>query len=152
MQVYVNTLVDAMSTTTFADWFRTQLKYKRWGVSDFHRESGVPRATVYTWYAGTRVPDPASCDVISDILMVPLDEVLAVAGHRPDIDELLSDPDRAKLMEKLSRLRLTGERVYALERSIDGYFEYDRATGQSVDEGVGSHDSPVEDTEDHRSP
>lgn len=63
MQTRVNTLVDEMSTDSFADWFRARLKAHTWSPAEFARRADVPRATVYTWVRGTRVPDPASCDL-----------------------------------------------------------------------------------------
>lgn len=73
-------------------------------MADFHRRSGVPRATVYTWIAGTRLPDPASCDTISDALGLPLDAVLIVAGHRPNIEQINpDDQDAVRIARVIAR-------------------------------------------------
>lgn len=79
------------------------------------------------------------------------DAVTERAGGSP-FDAVTSDPEMVRLLTTLSRLRLTRERIYALNRILDGYIQFDRETGHAVDEDVGHDDPAVRDAEDHRAP
>ncbi len=46
---------------------------------------------------GKRKPNPANCDRIADVLMLPVDAVLEAAGHRPDIDGPNTKEEKALL-------------------------------------------------------
>lgn len=75
---------------TFGAWLESQLLRREWSRSDFARRLGTRPATVSRWILGVRTPDPESCEKIADVLFVDVDEVLAIAGHRPRLpqDEL----------------------------------------------------------------
>lgn len=79
----------------FHDWFKFELKRREMNQADFARRSGIAPSTVSSWATGDRVPDPESCDLIADVLLVDRDMVLALAGHRT-LDEPLkaNDPRR----------------------------------------------------------
>ena len=125
MQTERNTLVDEMSTD-FAAWFQGQLKRREWSPSDFHRKSGIPRSTVFTWVSGSRLPDPGSVDVIADVFGLDVDDVLVIAGHRPSKDELKPDDPRLELVALMRRIRLTEDRTDGLRALLRGWLERDQ--------------------------
>jgi len=45
------------------------------------RESGVSASTLSRWREGKQVPSPKSCKLIAEYLSVPVEHVLAMAGH-----------------------------------------------------------------------
>lgn len=115
-----------MSTEVFASWFRDQLKRRGWHYPDFVAKSGVPYSTVYAWAVGTRRPDPASIDVIADVLGTDLDLVLNLAGHRPATEPIdLNDP-KTELIGMLKRVRVDQSRTRTLRAILTDYLEADR--------------------------
>lgn len=91
-------------------------------MSDFARASGFPDggvdpAVVAKWMSGARKPNPASCDLVADVLGADLDEVLALVGHRAR--EQPDDPRVADLVAMLRRVRLTDERYQTLKAMLD---------------------------------
>lgn len=72
--------------------------------ADFTRKSGLSRSTVSEWARGTRTPDPASCQLISDYLPVDLDEVLEAAGHRPPSFDLPPGDPRRTIISMIRQL------------------------------------------------
>ena len=86
--------VAEMVTDAFSGWFSTQLKRRKWSAADFHRESGVARSTVGAWVRGTRLPDPASIDLIADVFGLPVDDVLTIPPTEPAGDNRVQDRDR----------------------------------------------------------
>jgi transcriptional regulator with XRE-family HTH domain len=45
------------------------------------RESGVSASTLSRWREGKQVPSPNSCKLLAEYLSVPVEHVLAMAGH-----------------------------------------------------------------------
>lgn len=76
--------------TTFGAWLESQLQRREWNQSEFARRIDVRPGVVSHWVRNERVPSPASIEKIADVLFVDVDEVLAIAGHRPRLpqDEL----------------------------------------------------------------
>lgn len=70
---------------TFGAWLESQLIRRDWNYSDLARRVGVRPAVVSRWIRNERTPNPASVDKIADALGRDPDEVLARAGHRPDL-------------------------------------------------------------------
>lgn len=109
----------------FPAWLRRELASKGWKQVEFAERLGMDKGIVGRWLRGERVPSPESCDRISDVLGVPLDEVLALAGHRPrDYDD--GDGPAERLYSMLKRIDLTEERVMLIEAQIDRMRDIDR--------------------------
>lgn len=108
-----------MSTRVFGEWFSRQLDGRGWSQSDFHRRSGVPRSTVSTWATGVRLPDPASIDLIADVFGLPVDTVLTIAGHRPDVEALDANDPRELLAQRIRRIHLREDDLAILNRNLD---------------------------------
>jgi transcriptional regulator with XRE-family HTH domain len=53
------------------------------GISLRHlgRESGVSASTLSRWREGKQVPSPNSCKMLAEYLSLPVEHVLALAGH-----------------------------------------------------------------------
>lgn len=56
------------------------------------------------WINDRRRPDTASCDRIADVLFLDVDEVLAVAGHRPPDIGIDPDSATARLMPLIEQI------------------------------------------------
>ena len=69
----------------FAEWLAERLRRREWNQSDFARRTGFTTGTVSRWLRNERTPDPASCDIIADVLHMDVAEVLRHAGHLPDV-------------------------------------------------------------------
>jgi transcriptional regulator with XRE-family HTH domain len=110
----------------FAEWFQKQLRRRDWNQSDAARAIGVSSSVVNRWYRGERVPDPKSCDVIADVLAVPVDLVLELAGHRPPAAEIDPDSPAPLLVSLVERVRWNPEREAAVESILRGFIERDR--------------------------
>ena len=56
---------------------------KRRGISlrRLARESGVSASTLSRWREGKQVPSPKSCKILAEYLSLPVEHVLAMAGH-----------------------------------------------------------------------
>lgn len=87
----------------FGKWLGRQLELRELSQSAFARRMETGNSTVSNWILGYRVPTPASCDRISDILNIPLDQVLTEAGHRVEMpSELPGDvAEVATIMQTL---------------------------------------------------
>jgi len=55
------------------------------------RESGVNVSTLSRWREGKQVPSPRSCKLLAAYLSVPVEHVLAMAGHLRPLHR--EDPD-----------------------------------------------------------
>lgn len=110
----------------FGDWLKTQLQRREMTQADLARRADLPTSTVSNWITGRRIPDPKACDTISDALFVPLDEVLAVAGHRPRT--LVHEPGTtaAVLHELVDRVVWNPDRAAAVEAILRGFIDRDR--------------------------
>lgn len=96
---------EPMGRSQFATWLAQQLAQKNLSQAELARRVKTSTGSVSMWINGQRVPDPSSIDKIADVLFVDVDEVLAIAGHRPRLpmDQLqklhrLVDP-YAKLLD-----------------------------------------------------
>lgn len=96
---------------TFDVWFRRQLVRREWSQADFAKRANLAPSTVSTWATGDRLPDPSSCRIIADTLLIDEDVVLNVAGHRSDIEPLGPDDPRRHLLAYIHRIDWTPERL-----------------------------------------
>ena len=102
----------------FAAWLRRQLARRDWTQADFARAAGLPTGTVSRWVRGERVPTPLHADLIADVLGVDLDIVLAVAGHRPNVDPD-DPPEIADLIAMIRKTQMHPDRVAGLALGPD---------------------------------
>lgn len=65
-----------MASATFGAWLESKLSAARLNQREFADRIGVSQSTVSRWLRNYRVPEPASCDAIADVLLVPLDKVI----------------------------------------------------------------------------
>lgn len=114
-----------VSKTQFGQWLASRMQAREWNNSDLARRLGTAPSVVSRWVRGDRVPDPASCDRIADVLGVDVDLVLTLAGHRPAVEPLAPDDERRELLGYLKRLQLTPDRVTALRGVLRGWLEAD---------------------------
>ena len=114
----------------FAAWLRRQLARRDWTQADFARAAGLPTGTVSRWVRGERVPTPLHADLIADVLGVDLDIVLAVAGHRPNVDPD-DPPEIADLIAMIRKTQMHPDRVAGLRSMLDGWQSRDRREAQS---------------------
>ena len=55
--------------------------------SQLAADLGVSHATVSRWLSGMDVPSPRSCQRLAEYSGVPVEKILAIVGHLPEIAE-----------------------------------------------------------------
>jgi transcriptional regulator with XRE-family HTH domain len=86
-----------MSNPAFGRWLTAQLRRREWNESDLARRMERTPSVVNRWARGERTPNPASCDLLADVLGIDRDLVLAVAGHRPEAEPIAEGDPRRRL-------------------------------------------------------
>lgn len=118
------TIVPIMGS--FAAWLKQHNRRREWNQVDLARKVGASTSTVSRWIAGTVIPDPASCERIADAFLLPLDDVLIAAGHKPPDARYAPDDPRSTVSALAGRVRWTPERQGAVEALLKQWIEYDR--------------------------
>lgn len=116
------------SYAEFARWLRVQLAERGWKQVELAKRSEllgetVTQTTVSKWTRGETQPTRENCAMLAQILDVPMDEVIALAGH-----PALQDPILPGLSRRLARLPEDAregvvERVEAYADSLLASFE-----------------------------
>ncbi|MDP9354733.1 MAG: helix-turn-helix domain-containing protein [Chloroflexota bacterium] len=75
--------VEQSNEEFFSAWLRSYLEEEDMSQSELAREIGAYPSLVSKWVNGVQRPRPEQCRLIAEALSLPLDEVLAYAGHRP---------------------------------------------------------------------
>jgi transcriptional regulator with XRE-family HTH domain len=126
----------------FADWLREELRRREWSQSDFARRADVYDSVVSKWLSGTR-PSVELVDRVADVLGADLVPLLVMTGYLPEgvLGQPEADPERARLLAKLRRVQLTGERALLLDGLLDVMLRADRNGRESgaKEVGTGSH-------------
>ena len=122
----LSTSLVAMPDDLFGDWLRNELKRREWSVADLARRAGLDPSAVGRWARNDRVPSPDSCDLLADALGIDIDRVLVLAGHRPNIEAIPVDDDRATIAALLRQVELTPDRGALLKATIRAWLELDR--------------------------
>lgn len=104
---------------SFGGWLRHELARRHMRQADLARRMQASTGAVSDWVNDRTLPSPASVDRIADVLMVDVDEALAIAGHRPvryrdDLEQF-----RAELEPYLVKLDQVGrDTVLRVARSM----------------------------------
>ncbi|WGD38508.1 helix-turn-helix transcriptional regulator [Lysinibacter sp. HNR] len=80
----VDLIMDIQITkTSWSDWLHEELSARNWRQADLVRESEghIKRDRVSKWLAGKEQPSYRMAAVVADVLEIPFDEVLRVAGY-----------------------------------------------------------------------
>jgi len=115
-----------MEMPAFSEWLTKQLKRREWNRSDFARRANIPPQTVQTWTSGRSIPDPASCDLIADVLGIAYQEVMQVAGHLPPDRPTSEDDPRIILHALIDRVGWNQDRLGTVESILRHWVEDDR--------------------------
>ena len=75
--------VDKSDEEWFSEWLRNWLEEEFMSQSELARQIGAYPSLVSKWVNGVQRPRPEQCRLIAEALGLPLDYVLAHAGHRP---------------------------------------------------------------------
>ncbi len=128
----MSTIVPVMESTAwdpqpFETWVRQRIRQREWSQADLARKLDVPNSTVARWLNGKRRPTPESCDLIADVLGADLDQVLALAGHRPNLDAIPIDDPRATIIALVRRVDLDDqERFEHMLETLQRWIRQDR--------------------------
>lgn len=112
--------MDGMAGDTFSAWLREQMRRRDWNQTELARRLGTHSSVVSRWVRGERVPDPESVDRLADVFGLRVDDVLAIAGHRPHVEPLPPDDPRRELVAIVERLdRRKVDTAIRLMRALD---------------------------------
>lgn len=115
-----------MSESGFGRWLQYQLDRRGWTQAEFARVGKFRTSTISNWVRGERIPDPASCDLIADVLGLDIDVVLAAAGHRPNIEDVDVNSVEAEMVGLVRRIHWTEERAATIRLVLRQWLEMDR--------------------------
>lgn len=93
----------ATAADRFGLWLAGQLHRRGMTMSDLARGIGAYPAVVRRWVRGVQLPKTAQCRAVAAALGLPVDEVLAAAGHRPP-DPAAEGGARREAAELLARI------------------------------------------------
>lgn len=102
------------------------MQRREWTAADLARRLDVPSGTISRWMSGERRPNPRSCDLIADVFGANVDDVLALAGHRPSNDADEPFDRRRNLHALVDRVTMTPDRLAALEGILIAWLEFDK--------------------------
>jgi transcriptional regulator with XRE-family HTH domain len=66
---------------TIADFLADIQRQRGISLRRLSRESGVSASTLSRWREGKQIPSPKSCKMLAEYLSLPVEHVLALAGH-----------------------------------------------------------------------
>jgi transcriptional regulator with XRE-family HTH domain len=66
---------------TIADFLADIQRQRGISLRRLGRESGVSASTLSRWREGKQIPSPKSCKMLAEYLSLPVEHVLALAGH-----------------------------------------------------------------------
>jgi transcriptional regulator with XRE-family HTH domain len=85
---------------------RGELQRRGWSQSEFGRMVGANAALVSRWLSATTpvVPGPSYCHRIADVLGLPRNQIMSMAGHYEEATESgrLSDPEREIMLREMA--------------------------------------------------
>ena len=75
------------SDSPFVSFLKEVLRRRKSKQSQLAADLGISHATISRWLSGLDIPNTRSCQRLADFSGVPLQKVLAVAGHMPGVAE-----------------------------------------------------------------
>lgn len=108
----------------FRVWLEQNLRRREMTQADLAQRIGTSRGTVSRWMSGESIPDTRSCDLISEALLVGVDDVLSAAGHRPR--DLRATEPGEQLAAALKRIKWDARRRGMMEAIIRQWADEDR--------------------------
>jgi len=76
-----------MSTRNIALFLKEVMRRRQCLPSRLAADLGVSHATVSRWLSGDDIPSTRSCQRLSEYSGVPLERVLSIAGHLPEMPD-----------------------------------------------------------------
>ena len=71
----------------FVSFLKEVLRRRKSKPSQLAADLGISHATVSRWLSGLDIPNTRSCQRLADFSGVPLQKVMAAAGHMPGVAE-----------------------------------------------------------------
>lgn len=117
---------EAWDNEEFAAFVRSELRRREWVQSDLARRAGVPTGSLTRWLNGTRRPKPESVLRLADALNADPDAVLAMVGHREEVEPASPD-ELSRVHAMLRRIDLSkADRLNTLEAILNLWIDSDR--------------------------
>jgi transcriptional regulator with XRE-family HTH domain len=113
----------AGAAATFAASLRTAMADRAWNQNRLAAEVGTTPSVISRWVRAEAVPTPESCRRLAEVLGVPVDRLLSLAGHRPPdaaecpLERDPSDP-RVQLANEILAAELPPEVVAGLRAQV----------------------------------
>jgi transcriptional regulator with XRE-family HTH domain len=71
----------------FASFLKEIMRRRKKSPNQLAIDLGINHTTVGRWLYGTTIPKPYSCHRLAEYSGVPLEEILCIVGHMPEIAE-----------------------------------------------------------------
>ena len=71
----------------FVSFLKEVLRRRKCKPNQLAADLGISHATVSRWLSGRDIPNTRSCQRLADFSGVPLQKVMAIAGHMPGVAE-----------------------------------------------------------------
>lgn len=111
--------------TSFASFLKEVMRRRKRLPSQLAADLGISHATVIRWLSGADIPNPHSCRKLAEYSGVPVEKVLAFAGHLAGVAEK-SAADWPEFRE-YARLKYPAELDEDLVTMIEDLIERRRA-------------------------
>ena len=73
--------------SNFASFLKEIMRRRKRLLSQLAADLGISHATVIRWLSGADIPSPRSCRKLADYAGMPVEKVLAAAGHLEGVAE-----------------------------------------------------------------
>ncbi|UCB42293.1 MAG: helix-turn-helix transcriptional regulator [Dehalococcoidales bacterium] len=116
-----NTVIMMDDSFPFVTFLKELMHQRMLLPSQLAKEVGISHSTVSRWLQGKELPSTKSCRRLAEYSGVPLQKILSVSGHVPEIVESPADnwPEFREYTKKKYPDMLDDDLITLIERLID---------------------------------
>jgi transcriptional regulator with XRE-family HTH domain len=120
-QGYNIVIIMVDDNSPFIAFLKELIQQRRFLPSQLAKEMGISHSTVSRWLQGKELPSTKSCRKLAEYSGIPLQKILSVSGHIPEIEESPADnwPEFRDYTEKKYPDLLDDDLITLIERLIE---------------------------------